>query len=157
MFTGIITDLGSIRDVSNKGDARIEIDTTYDLKTIKIGASIACSGICLTVIGIHESFFVTQVSGETVSKTTVADWSINSKVNLERPLKLDDEIGGHMITGHVDGVGIVSEIKHAGESLMFDFEVPNDLMRYIATKGSIAVNGVSLTINDISKTSFNVE
>ncbi len=158
MFTGIITDVGTIRKISRNGDARILLNTLFDTNTIDIGASIACSGVCLTVVDKGDDWFAVDVSAETLSCSNLGDWTEGVPVNLERALKVGDELGGHIVTGHVDGVGEVLSITPEGESKRFCFSVPANLTKYIAEKGSITINGVSLTVNEVidekDKTSF---
>lgn len=156
MFTGIVTDLGRVRAITRLGDTRFEIETHIDMAGVAIGASIACSGACLTVIEKGPDWFAADVSAETLSCTTLGDWTIGSPVNLERPLTAADELGGHMVSGHVDGVGTVRSIIPEGDSKRFTFAAPAELMRYIASKGSVSVDGVSLTVNEIDATSFGV-
>jgi riboflavin synthase len=156
MFTGIITDLGRLRDVQADGDTRFEIGTSFDDASIPIGASIACSGVCLTVIDKGPGWFAAQASAETLSCTTLGDWRPGTLVNLERALRLGDELGGHLVSGHVDGVGRVAAIAPEGASRRFVFEAPPPLARFIASKGSIAVDGVSLTVNEVDEVRFGV-
>ncbi|MGB0684516.1 MAG: riboflavin synthase [Magnetovibrionaceae bacterium] len=156
MFTGIVTDLGHVRSLEKTGDTRIEITTSYDLSTVEIGASICCSGACMTVIEMGEDWFAVQASGETVSKTIIGDWAVGSRVNLERSLKMGDEMGGHIVSGHVDGTGEVVSITPEGESHRVVFRVPESLKLYIAPKGSIAIDGVSLTVNEVENDTFGV-
>jgi riboflavin synthase len=156
MFTGIVTDLGRVRRIVKSGDTRIEIATTYNMGEVALGASIACSGACLTVVDKGPGWFAADVSAETLSCTTLGDWREGTAVNLERPLKPTDELGGHMVSGHVDGVGQVAKMAPEGGSRRYTFEVPRDLMRYIAAKGSVAVDGVSLTVNELDAQSFGV-
>jgi riboflavin synthase len=156
MFTGIVTDLGKVRSIAARGDTRIEIETRFDMTSVEIGASIACSGACLTVVEKGEGWFAADVSAETLSCTTLGDWKVGSPVNLERPLTANAELGGHMVSGHVDGVGTLRAVKPEGDSKRFTFAAPKDLMRYIAAKGSVAVDGVSLTVNEVDDTSFGV-
>lgn len=156
MFTGIVTDLGRVRAISQRGDTRVEIETHFDMNTVDIGASIACSGACLTVVEKGAGWFAADVSAETLSCTTLGDWKPGSPVNLERPLTASAELGGHMVSGHVDGVGTLREVRPDGDSRRFTFAAPTELMRYIAAKGSIAVDGVSLTVNEVDATSFGV-
>ena len=156
MFTGIITDLGSVRSVSKTGDWRFEFNTSYETAEIDLGASIACSGCCLTIVDRGPGWFAADVSAETMSKTVCGIWEEGSPVNFERPLKAGDELGGHIVSGHVDGVGAITSIEPEGDSLRFQFNVPEELSHYIASKGSIAVNGVSLTVNEVSDTVFGV-
>jgi riboflavin synthase len=156
MFTGIVTDLGRVRRIVKAGDTRIEIATAYDMADVAIGASIACSGACLTVVDKGPGWFAADVSAETLSCTTLGDWREGAPVNLERPLRPSDELGGHMVSGHVDGVGRVARVAPEGDSKRYTFDVPAELMRYIAAKGSIAVDGVSLTVNEVDATGFGV-
>jgi riboflavin synthase len=156
VFTGIVTDLGYVRRISHNGDTRFEIDTNYDTTAIDLGASIACSGACLTVVEKGRGWFAADVSAETLSCTTLSSWTKGTPVNLERPLKAADELGGHIVSGHVDGVGKVRSIRPEGDSKRFVFEAPPTLMRYIAAKGSITVDGVSLTVNEVDGSSFGV-
>ena len=156
MFTGIITDLGSVRSVNKTGDWRFEFNTAYETAEIDLGASIACSGCCLTMVDRGPGWFAADVSAETMSKTVCGIWEEGSPVNFERPLKAGDELGGHIVSGHVDGVGAITSIEPEGDSLRFQFNVPEELSHYIASKGSIAVNGVSLTVNEVSGSIFGV-
>jgi riboflavin synthase len=156
MFTGIITDIGRVRSIKPRGDTRFEIETAYDTATIEIGASIACSGACLTVVDKGEGWFAVDVSAETLAKTNLGSWREGTPINLERSLRLGDELGGHIVLGHVDGVGSVASMTPEGDSVRFRFEVPPQLKSYVAPKGSIAVNGVSLTVNDVDGASFGV-
>ena len=154
MFTGIITDLGSVQAILKRGDTRFQINTSYDTNSIALGASISCSGTCLTVVEKGKNWFATDVSGETLSKTTLGCWCEGTPVNLERSLKLSEELGGHFVAGHVDGVGVITSIDQEGDSFKFEFSFPEDLTRFIARKGSITVNGVSLTVNEITNNTF---
>jgi riboflavin synthase len=147
MFTGIVTDVGSVRIAEHRGELRLVIETGYDTKTIDLGASIACSGVCLTVVDKGDNWFAVDVSGETVSRTAEDLWREGAQINLERSLRLGDELGGHIVTGHVDGVGQVVEANPDGDSVRITVEVPKNLARMIAPKGSIALDGVSLTVN----------
>jgi riboflavin synthase len=156
MFTGIITDLGRVREIRADGDTRIEITTRFDAAAIPIGASIACSGVCLTVIDKGPGWFAVQASGETLSCTTLGDWRPGTSVNLERALGLGDELGGHLVSGHVDGVGRVAAITPEGASRRFVFEAPAQLARFIASKGSVAIDGISLTVNEVDGARFGV-
>lgn len=150
MFTGIVTDIGRVRRVVKGGDTRIEIETSYDMKRVPIGASISCAGCCLTVIAKGRGWFAAQASAETLSKTTLGQWRKGAKVNLERALRAGDELGGHIVSGHVDGVARVTARKRDGESARLTFTVPRALGRFIASKGSVAVDGVSLTVNEVA-------
>ena len=154
MFTGIITDLGGVQAILKRGDTRFQINTSYDTNNIALGASISCSGTCLTVVEKGKNWFATDVSGETLSKTILGCWSEGTPVNLERSLKLSEELGGHFVAGHVDGVGVITSIDQEGDSFKFEFSFPEDLARFIARKGSITVNGVSLTVNEITNKKF---
>jgi len=156
MFTGIVTDLGTVRSITSTGDTRFEIQTQYDMSTVGIGASIACSGVCLTVIETGDNWFAVQASGETLSKTSLGSWKVGSHMNLERALKVGDELGGHIVSGHVDGVGKVTNIRDEGESKRFTFQVPDAIKLFMATKGSVAIDGVSLTVNEVEGDTFGV-
>ena len=156
MFTGIVTDLGSVKSVTKTGDWRFELQTAFDTANIEIGASICCSGVCLTVVETGSDWFAVDVSEETISKTTLGSWKPGLSVNLERSLKVGDEMGGHIVSGHVDGVGSLVSSAQAGDSWRMVFAAPSDLMRFIAIKGSIAINGVSLTVNTVESDSFSV-
>jgi riboflavin synthase len=156
MFTGIITDVGAVRRVEQRGDTRFEIACGYDTAGIAIGASIACNGCCLTVIDTAPGWFAIQASAETLAKTTLGAWREGTPVNLERALKLGDELGGHMVSGHVDGVGAIIAITPEGDSKRFTFDVPRGLARFIAPKGSVALDGTSLTVNEVDGTRFGV-
>ncbi len=156
MFTGIITDIGTVRAVSQAGDTRFEITTGYDLGTVDMGASIACNGCCLTVIEKGPDWFAIQASAETLSKTTLADWGHGTRINLERALKIGDELGGHIVSGHVDGLGKIISITPEGDSKRFQFRVPDELARFIAPKGSVAIDGTSLTVNEVDGNVFGV-
>ncbi len=149
MFTGIVTDLGRVRSIEQAGDTRFVLETGYDTGTIAIGASIACSGACLTVVETGDDWFAVEASAETLGLTTLAAWRPGTRVNLERALSLGDELGGHLVTGHVDGRGEVLSIEPEGDSHRFAVAAPDSLARYIARKGSITVDGVSLTVNDV--------
>lgn len=154
MFTGIITDVGRVRAIEQAGDTRFVIDTHYDTHEIAIGASIGCSGPCLTVVDKDEGWFAVNASAETLSKTTLGAWTNGARVNLERALRVGDEMGGHIVTGHVDGVATVVSREPEGGSIRFVFEVPEVFARYIAPKGSIALDGVSLTVNEVDGARF---
>jgi len=156
MFTGIVTDMGTVRAIARDGDTRFEIETHYDMNTVDIGASIAHSGVCLTVIETGPGWFAVQASGETLSKTTLAEWKVGSRINLERALKVGDELGGHIVSGHVDGVGEVVSVRDEGESKRFVFRVPAALKNFMAPKGSVTVDGVSLTVNEVEGDTFGV-
>jgi len=149
MFTGIITDLGRVRQVEQRGDTRFLLETTFDTDHIAIGASIACSGACLTVADKGPGWFAVEASAETLACTTLGDWAPGTEVNLERALKLGDELDGHLVSGHVDGVAEVLEQAPEGDSQRFTFRAPAALARFIAAKGSVALDGVSLTVNQV--------
>ena len=149
MFTGIITDIAKVRRIQRNGDTRFEFTTNFDTASFEIGASISCCGICLTIIEFGSNWFAVDVSAETFSKTTLGLWEVGTPVNLERPLRASDELGGHIVSGHIDGIAKVKLIKTEGVSNRFSFEADTELMKFVAVKGSIAVNGVSLTVNQI--------
>lgn len=159
MFTGIVTDVGEITALTaggQAGDRRFVIRTRHDMRPIAMGASIACSGCCLTVIEKGDDWFAVEVSGETLDKTHLGDWQQGRRINLELSLKLGDELGGHLVYGHVDGVGKVVSMTPEGGSVRFVFEAPSDLARFIASKGSIAVDGISLTVNEVDGNRFGI-
>ncbi len=156
MFTGIVTDLGRVRAVLPGGDTGYEIETHYDTGTIAVGASIACSGVCLTAIELGKSWFRVQASAETLSRSTLGTWRVGTPVNLERSLRLGDERGGHLVAGHADGVGRLVSEREEGDSVRLVFEAPAALAPGIATKGSIAVDGISLTVNEVTGARFGV-
>ena len=149
MFTGIITDIGTINNAEQRGDLRLVISCGYDMNTVAIGASIACSGVCLTVIDKADGWFAVDVSGESVSCTAPEMWSTGTSLNLERALRVGDELGGHIVTGHVDGVGYIVTTENFGDSWKVAVAADADLAPYIAAKGSITVDGVSLTVNAV--------
>ncbi|MGO1117256.1 riboflavin synthase [Rhodovibrionaceae bacterium A322] len=156
MFTGIITDLGRVRALEQRGDLRLEMETAFDLSQVAMGASIACNGCCLTVVEKGDTWFAADVSAETLSKTTLGQWEVDDRVNLEGSLKLGEELGGHLVYGHVDGLAEITEIRPEGDSTRYRFTAPADLARFIAAKGSLALDGVSLTVNDVEGDSFGV-
>lgn len=149
MFTGIVTDIGTIEAAEDRGDLRVRVATAYDIATVELGASIACSGVCLTVVDKGPGWFAVDVSHETVSRTA-DQWAQGRKLNLERALKVGDELGGHIVTGHIDGTGTVLTIEPDGESKRIAFSVPAALSAFIASKGSITIDGVSLTVNEVT-------
>ncbi len=149
MFTGIVTDVGTVRKAEQRGDLKLEIATGYDTATIDLGASIACSGVCLTVIDKGEDWFAVDVSSETLSRSSGLMWREGARLNLERSLRLGDELGGHIVTGHVDAVGEIVGTCPEGDSTQIGVSVPRELGAMIAAKGSIALDGVSLTVNDV--------
>jgi riboflavin synthase len=157
MFTGIVTDIGRVRGVRDTNrDRRFEIETAYDLSTIEIGASISHAGCCLTVVDKGEGWFAVEVSGETLTMSTLGDWREGRRVNLERAARAGDELGGHIVSGHVDGVGEVISVAPEGGSHRLRIRAPAPLHRYIAPKGSISVEGVSLTVNEVEGEIFGV-
>lgn len=158
MFTGIVTDLGEIRRVvRNAGkETRFEINTTYDLAGIDIGASIAHNGVCLTIVDKGADWYAVEVSAESISKTTLGDWVEGGRINLERAMKVGDELGGHIVSGHVDGVATVLAITDENESKRFVFEAPENLAKFVAPKGSVALDGVSLTVNEVDGRRFGI-
>jgi len=159
MFTGIVTDVGRVRHIEKRGDTHIVISTNYDVSTVDMGASIACSGVCMTVVDKgtgKDNWFAVTASGETLSKTTIAAWKTGDPVNLERPMRVGDEFGGHIVSGHVDGAAKVKHMTPEGESTRFTFEAPAALAKFIASKGSVALDGVSLTVNEVDGTRFGV-
>jgi riboflavin synthase len=154
MFTGIVTDVGTVTKAEQRGDLRLTIRCGYDMDGVVIGASIACSGTCLTVVDKGADWFAVDVSAETVSKTAAGLWREGNRLNLERSLRMGDELGGHIVTGHVDGVAEVVDVRQEGASTQVGIHVIGDLARFIAAKGSVTLDGVSLTINDVSDDSF---
>ena len=156
MFTGIVTDLGRVRRLHRGELVELTVATAFDTASIPIGASIACSGVCLTVIGVAPGEFTVQASAETVACTTIGEWIEGTPVNLERSLRAGDELGGHLVAGHVDAVGRIVERRPEAESVRFVFEIPKELAPFIASKGSVAVDGVSLTVNEASPAGFGV-
>ena len=158
MFTGIITDIGTVASIEMRGDMRARIECGYDMATVDMGASIACDGVCLTVVDKAPGWFAVDISAETLSKTNIgADgWQVGQQLNLERALRVGDELGGHIVSGHVDGVARVVDLHDEGGSLRLTFEAPSALARYIAPKGSIALNGTSLTVNEVAGSRFGV-
>ena len=159
MFTGIVTDIGQVLDTRLEGDLRARIATGYDVAGIDIGASIACDGVCLTVVALGTSpqaWFEVQISAETVSKTNLAGWSPGTRVNLERALRVGDELGGHIVSGHVDGLAEVVTVRPEGGSVRVTFRAPKALARFVAPKGSVALNGTSLTVNEVEGCDFGV-
>ncbi len=159
MFTGIVTDIGHVLALEQRGDLRARIGTAYDVAGIDIGASIACNGVCLTVIALGtdpQNWFDVEISAETVGATNVGDWAKGSRLNLERALKVGDELGGHIVSGHVDGVAQVIAMHDEGDSTRVTFRAPGDLAKFIAPKGSVALNGTSLTVNEVEGTDFGI-
>ena len=155
MFTGIITDIGRVRSVARTArDRRYEVETAWDVSGIDLGASISHAGVCLTVVEKGDNWFAVEVSGETLDRTTLGGWAAGTPVNLERATKVGDELGGHIVSGHVDGLGVVVEITPEGGSHRIVIEAPAPLHRFIAAKGSITVDGVSLTVNAVDGRRF---
>ncbi|MEY2884216.1 MAG: hypothetical protein RL490_1940 [Pseudomonadota bacterium] len=150
MFTGIITDIGHIKQVEPRGDLRIVIATGYDTVGLALGASVACSGVCLTVVAKAAGEFSVDVSGETQSRTAAGQWTAGRRLNLERALKVGDELGGHIVTGHVDAVGRIESVEPVGDSTRITIHVPRDIAPFVAPKGSICLDGVSLTVNTVT-------
>jgi riboflavin synthase len=157
MFTGIVTDIGTLRSVEHRGDLRARIATTYDTSGIDMGASIACDGVCLTVVGLGADWFDVDISAETVSKTNIVDrWQEGRRINLERALRVGDELGGHIVSGHVDGVAHIIALADEGDSTRVTLRAPDALARFIASKGSVALNGTSLTVNEVAGCDFGI-
>ena len=161
MFTGIITDIGRVLAVDQRGDLRARIGTGYDVAGIEIGASIACDGVCLTVVALGQepqNWFDVDVSAETLSKTAMGrnPWTPGTRLTLERALKVGDELGGHIVSGHVDGVAAVLRVAREGDSTRITLRAPEDLARFIAPKGSVALNGTSLTVNEVAGREFGI-
>lgn len=159
MFTGIITDLGTVMDAVQSGAAaaaRFRIRTAYDMQTFAMGASISCNGCCLTVVEKGADWFAVDVSRETLEKTSLGTWTAGMRINLERALKAGDELGGHLVSGHVDGLAVVHDIRDEEGSKRITIVPPGNLAKFIAPKGSVALDGVSLTVNEVSSNSFGV-
>jgi riboflavin synthase len=159
MFTGIVTDVGQVRQIEKRGDTHIVIAPHYDMDKLPMGGSVACCGACLTIVDKGtdaDKWFAVTASGETLSKTTIGTWKVGSPVNLELPLKVGDELGGHIVSGHVDGLAELKKLATEGESTRMVFEVPKPLARFIAEKGSVALDGISLTVNEVKDNRFGV-
>lgn len=156
MFTGIITDIGEVQELEQRGDLRARIKTRYDMASVDMGASIASDGVCLTVIEKGADWYDVEISAETVSKTNLSDWAVGRHVNLERALKVGDELGGHIVSGHVDGVAEVVAMVDEGDSTRVTLRAPAELAKYIAPKGSVALNGTSLTVNEVDGCDFGI-
>ena len=156
MFTGIITEIGIFAKLEQEGDLRARITCGYDTGTIDLGASIASDGVCLTVVGLGADWYEVQVSAETVGKTNLSDWTAGRRVNLERALRVGDELGGHIVSGHVDGVAEVIAMADDGDSTRVTLRAPQELARFVAPKGSVALNGTSLTVNEVSGCDFGI-
>jgi riboflavin synthase len=158
MFTGIITDVGQVRDATRQGDGdlRLVIATSYAMADVALGASIACSGVCLTVVEKGDNWFAADVSAETCARTTIGSWRSFWRINLERSLKLGDELGGHLVYGHVDGLARIVAATKDGDSTRWEFEAPAGYEGLVAAKGSVALDGVSLTVNEVDGARFGV-
>ncbi len=163
MFTGIVSHIGKVRRIESGTDTRIEIESSLDVGDLDIGASIACSGPCLTVVlkgrDGGQSWFAVDVSAESLARTTISDWTLGRRVNLEKAMRLGDELGGHMVSGHIDGIAVLRKREPVGQgdgSVRFTLEVPQRLSRFVAEKGSVALDGVSLTVNDVNGEVFSV-
>ena len=156
MFTGIITDVGTIRSLTQAADLRIEIATAYDVASVDIGASIACNGVCLTVVEKTVDSFSVDVSTESVVFTNIGDWHIDAPINLERALKVGDELGGHIVSGHIDGVAEIVAMNDEGGSTRVTLRAPDALAKFIAPKGSVSLNGTSLTVNEVNGAEFGI-
>ena len=159
MFTGIVSDVGEVRRIENRGDLHVTIGTHFDVSAVEVGASLACAGICLTVVSkgsAGDCWFEVIASRETLSSTTAGAWKVGDGVNLERPLRVGDELGGHILSGHIDATGTILETARDGESVRMVFEAPAVLGKFIAPKGSIGLDGVSLTVNDVDGARFGV-
>jgi len=159
MFTGIVSDIGQVGRIENRGDLHIAIATRFDVSAIEIGSSVACAGICLTVVdrgNTGDRWFEVVASHETQAKSTAGTWKAGQGVNLERPLRVGDELGGHIVTGHVDATAVIAALASEGESVRMTFEAPSRLAKLIAPKGSIALDGVSLTVNEVEGARFGV-
>jgi riboflavin synthase len=158
MFTGIITDVGTLSVLEQQGDLRARISTSYDTASIDMGASIACDGVCLTVVGLGPDWFDVDISKETVDKTSIGrnGWATGHRINLERALRVGDELGGHIVSGHVDGVAEIIAMADEGASTRVTLRAPKDLARFIAPKGSVALNGTSLTVNEVDGVDFGI-
>ena len=156
MFTGIISDLGRVRFIDRRAETRIGIATSYDTATMPLGASVACAGACLTVVDKDGGWFAADVSAETLARTTIGDWAEGTPVNLERSLRVGGELGGHLVSGHVDGLARLIAREPEGESVRLTFAAPPELKRFIAPKGSVALDGVSLTVNEVDGARFEV-
>lgn len=157
MFTGIITHIGTVARIDNTGgDQRLFIQSTMDTESVAMGASIACSGCCLTVVDKGGNWFAFDVSGETLSKTTIGEWTTGTKINLEGSMKIGDEIGGHLVSGHVDGLAVIEKVTPEGGSHRLKIRVPDHLSLFIAPKGSVALDGISLTVNEVEGSVFGI-
>ncbi len=156
MFTGIVTDIGTIQKTEDRGDLRARISCSYDMNGVDLGASIASDGVCLTVIAKGDDWYDVDISAETVSKTNLDSWTSGKRVNLERALKLGDELGGHIVSGHVDGLATIIKMQDDGDSTRVTLTAPDNLAKFIAQKGSVTLNGASLTVNDVNGADFDI-
>jgi len=156
MFTGIVTDIGTVREIRAGGDTTFVIATKLDTRDLALGASVACAGVCLTVVERGEDWFSVQVSTETLARSTLKDWRVGTRINLERALKAGDELGGHLVSGHVDVVAEIVERRPEGDSQRFAFRLPDPFAAAIAPKGSVTLDGVSLTVNEVQGNRFGV-
>ncbi len=156
MFTGIVTDIGTIQKTEDRGDLRARISCSYDMSGVDLGASIASDGVCLTVVAKGDDWYDVDISAETVSKTTLNSWKAGKRVNLERALKLGDELGGHIVSGHVDGLATITKMHDDGDSTRVTLAAPDNLAKFIAQKGSVTLNGASLTVNDVNGAEFDI-
>ena len=156
MFTGIISAIGRIDDIQKPGDWWLKITTPWECARVDLGASIACSGACLTVVERDADWFAVEVSAESLSRTTIGTWQVGTQINLERALRLGDELGGHIVSGHVDGLAIIDKITRSGDSHELEISVPEALSKFIAEKGSVSLDGISLTVNAIEDSHFGV-
>lgn len=156
MFTGIISDLGKVKSIEKTGDTRFEFETNYDMSSVDIGGSIACNGACMTVIEKGPNWFAITASGESLSKTTMGTWTVGSPINFERACRVGDELGGHIVSGHVDGIAEILSITEEGVSHRFKFKSPKELKNFIAPKGSVTLNGISLTVNEVEGDVFGI-
>ena len=156
MFTGIVTDMGEVIALEKRGDLLARIATHYDTSGIDIGASIACDGACLTVVALSDGWFEVDISAETLDKTNLGTWAKGTRINLERALRVGDELGGHIVSGHVDGLAEVVSVKDEGDSTRVQLRAPDGLARFIAPKGSVALNGTSLTVNEVEGAVFGI-
>ncbi len=156
MFTGIVTDVGTVKAMEGEGDVRVTLETSYDTTGIEIGASIACSGVCLTFVDKGADWFAADVSRETLSVTNLSGWKVGSAINLERALKVGDELGGHIVSGHVEAVAEIIAMTDEGDSTRVTLRAPQELAKFIAPKGSVALNGTSLTVNEVDACDFGI-
>jgi riboflavin synthase len=156
MFTGIVTDIGTVTELSGDAERRLALRTAYNTDSVAIGASICCSGCCLTAVEKGPGWFAAIASAETLARTTLGAWRVGTRVNLERALRVGDELGGHIVSGHVDGIAHLVSRRSENDSLRLEFEAPDALARFVASKGSVALDGVSLTVNEVSGARFGV-